>query len=90
MWGLFQGKGYSNCEEECSYENPEKQRKAQVDEPGNLAAIRRKKRLWKTVKGKAITEEYRVVDRRVKKMIRNAKSRMEKQLADGDGSKQSL
>ncbi len=51
-----------------------------------LAAIRRKKRLWKMVKGKEVTEEYREVDRRVKKMIRNAKRKMEKQLADGDGS----
>jgi hypothetical protein len=42
------------------------------------------------VKGKEITEEYREVDRRVKKMIRNAKRRMEKQLADGDGSKKSF
>jgi len=50
-----------------------------------LAAIRRKKRLWRQVKGGGMTEEYREADKKVKKLIRNAKRRFEKKLAAGEG-----
>jgi hypothetical protein len=50
-----------------------------------MRAIRRKKRLWKKVKGGTITEEYRDADKKVKKLIRNSKRRFEKKLADGNG-----
>jgi len=46
-----------------------------------LAAIRRKKRLWRKVRGGLITEEYKEEDKKVKNLIRNAKRRFEKRLA---------
>jgi hypothetical protein len=48
-----------------------------------MSAVRRKKLLWARVKGGVITEEYREADKAVKKMIRNAKRKFEKRLADG-------
>jgi hypothetical protein len=50
-----------------------------------MAAIRRKKRLWKKTKGKTVTPEYREADKRAKNLIRKAKRRFEKRLADGKG-----
>ncbi len=50
-----------------------------------MRAIRRKKRLWKKVKGKAMTGEYREADKKVRNLIRNAKRRFEKKLATGKG-----
>jgi hypothetical protein len=51
-----------------------------------MRAIRRKKRLWRKVKGGNITEEYREADRKVKKLNRNSKRRFEKRLASEKGS----
>ena len=48
-----------------------------------MAAIRRKKTLWSRVKGGTITEEYREADKAVKRLIRNAKRKFEKKLAEG-------
>jgi hypothetical protein len=50
-----------------------------------LAAIRRKKRLWRQVRGGGLTEEYREADKRVENLIRNAKRRFEKKLANKEG-----
>jgi len=51
-----------------------------------MAAIRKKKRLWRQVRASGITDEYREEDRRVKRLIRNAKRKFEKKLADnGNG-----
>jgi hypothetical protein len=44
-----------------------------------MMAIRKKKRLWKKVK--SITTEYIEADKRAKKLIRNAKRKLEKRLA---------
>jgi hypothetical protein len=50
-----------------------------------LATIRRKKRLWRQVRGGGLTEEYREADKKVKNLIRNAKRRFEKKLANMEG-----
>jgi hypothetical protein len=50
-----------------------------------LAAIRRKKRLWRQVRGGGLTEEYKEVDNKVKNLIRNVKRRFEKKLANKEG-----
>ncbi len=50
-----------------------------------MTAIRKKKRLWKKVKGKDPTLEYVEADKRAKKQIRNAKRKFEKKPADDDG-----
>jgi len=47
-----------------------------------MAAIKRKKRLWRRDRGRGISEEYKEMERKVKNMIRNAKRRYEKKLAD--------
>jgi hypothetical protein len=41
--------------------------------------------LWKKTKGKTVTPEYREADKRAKNLIRKAKRRFEKRLADGKG-----
>jgi hypothetical protein len=51
-----------------------------------MRAIRRKKRLWRKVKGGEVTEEYREADKKVKRLIRNSKRRFEKKLAEGNGN----
>ena len=50
-----------------------------------LRAIRKKKRLWARAKVGEQREEYNMEERRVKKMIRNAKRKFEKRLAEGGG-----
>ena len=53
-----------------------------------MAAIRKKRRLWKAAKNGGSMEEYREEDKKVKKQIRKAKRDMEKKLAQGnDGNK---
>ncbi len=47
-----------------------------------MAAVRRKKRLWRKAKRGACMEEYCDADKEVKKLIRNAKRKFEKRLAD--------
>jgi hypothetical protein len=51
-----------------------------------LREIRKKKRLWKTVRGGIITDEYKQTEKNVKNMIRSSKRRFEKKLADNKGS----
>jgi hypothetical protein len=48
-----------------------------------LVAIRKKKRLWARAKEGNGMEEYKREEKRVKNMIRNAKRKFEKRLADG-------
>ena len=50
-----------------------------------LCAIRRKKRLWTKAKHGEDKEDYEKEEKRVRKMIRNAKRKHEKKLADGGG-----
>jgi hypothetical protein len=50
-----------------------------------LAALRRKKRLWRQVRGGGLTKEYREADKKMKNLIRNAKGRFEKKLANKEG-----
>ncbi len=52
-----------------------------------LAAIRRKNRLWKHVKDGRPADEYKILDARVKKMIRTAKRKFEQNLAKGGSSR---
>ena len=47
-----------------------------------MAAIKRKKRLWRRDRGRGISEEYKEMEKSVKNMIRNAKRKYEKKLAD--------
>ncbi len=49
-----------------------------------LRAVRKKKRLWKVVRNNRITEEYKQVEKEVKNMIRKAKRKFKKKLADGN------
>ena len=53
---------------------------------GILREIRRKKRLWRAVRGGQITEEYKQAEKKVKNMIRNSKRQFEKKLAAGSSS----
>jgi hypothetical protein len=50
-----------------------------------MAAVRRKKRLWKKAKNGANMDEYKEADITVKRMIRNAKRRFEKKLSTTQG-----
>jgi hypothetical protein len=50
-----------------------------------LREIRRKKRLWRKIRGSQPTEEYTAVDKKVRNLIRNSKRRFEKKLASGNG-----
>ncbi len=51
-------------------------------------AIRKKKRPWKRVKSSRITDKYKSMEKEVNNMMRNAKRRFEKKLAEGnDGIK---
>lgn len=50
-----------------------------------MAAVRKKKKLWKRAKEGQNMEEYREADRNVKKMIRNAKRNFEKKLSTVQG-----
>jgi hypothetical protein len=47
-----------------------------------MAAIKKKKRLWRRDRGRGISEEYKEMEKKVKNMIRNAKRKYEKKLAD--------
>jgi len=53
---------------------------------GILREIRRKKRLWKTVRGGQISDEYRQAEKKVKNMIRTSKRQFEKKLAGTSAS----
>ena len=50
-----------------------------------LRAIRKKKRVWKKVKNKADKREFIEQEKITRNLIRNAKRRYEKKLADGNG-----
>jgi hypothetical protein len=51
-------------------------------------AIRKKKRPWKQVKNSRITDKYKSMEKEVNNMMRNAKKRCEKKLAEcNDGNK---
>ena len=50
-----------------------------------LRAIRRKKRLWGRVKRGEAVQDYEQEERRVRNLIRNAKRKFERKLADGAG-----
>jgi hypothetical protein len=51
-----------------------------------VRAVRKKKRLWKRDKNKADKTEYKEQEKKTRNMIRNAKKRFEKKLADGGQS----
>jgi hypothetical protein len=50
-----------------------------------LRAIRKKKRVWKTIRGGPATGEYRQAEKKVQNLIRNSKRKFEKKLAAGGG-----
>jgi hypothetical protein len=50
-----------------------------------MAAVRRKKRLWKKAKNWASMDEYKEADSTEKRMIRNAKRKFEKKLSTAQG-----
>jgi len=50
-----------------------------------LRAIRKKKRIWKTIRGGPVTDEYRQAEKKVRNLIRNSKRKFEKKLAAGGG-----
>jgi hypothetical protein len=54
-----------------------------------LRAIRKKKRLWRQAKQGQKVNEYKMVEKQVKNMIRNAKRKFEREIARGCGSEQS-
>jgi hypothetical protein len=51
-----------------------------------LRAIRRKKRLWSSAKQGQKLQEYQETDKQVRNMIRNAKRKFERSIANGCGS----
>jgi hypothetical protein len=51
-----------------------------------LRAIRRKKKLWRSAKQGQKQQEYREADKQVRNMIRNAKRKFERSIANGCGS----
>jgi hypothetical protein len=52
-----------------------------------MAAIRKKKKLWEEAKAGGSMDAYKAEDKKVRKLIRNAKRNLEKKLADGtDGN----
>ncbi len=51
-----------------------------------LQAVKKKKRLWKAAKRSASYEQYKEMELKVKKLIRNAKRSFEKRLASGNGN----
>ncbi len=50
-----------------------------------LREIRKKKRIWKACRGR-VTDKYKAAEKKVKNMIRNAKRRFEKKLAEGNNA----
>ena len=50
-----------------------------------LCAIRRKKRLWTRERQGGPRDEYEREEKKVRRMIRNAKRKQEKKLAEGGG-----
>jgi Endonuclease-reverse transcriptase len=50
-----------------------------------LKEIRKKKRMWKHDKNRADKTEYKQQEKKVRNLIRNAKKKFEKRLADGGG-----
>ena len=52
-----------------------------------MAAVRKKKRMWEEAKETGRREEYKEYDKKVRGMIRRAKSKFEKKLADGGNSR---
>lgn len=50
-----------------------------------MAAVRRKKRLWRKAKSGSCMEDYREADKLVKNLIRSAKRGFEKKLANANG-----
>jgi len=53
-----------------------------------MSALERKKRLWKSAKAGGSMEEYKEAEKKARNMVRNAKRRMEKKLAEGqEGNK---
>jgi hypothetical protein len=50
-----------------------------------LRAVRKKKRIWRSIRGGQVTEEYREAEKKVKNLIRNSKRGFEKKLAEGGG-----
>jgi hypothetical protein len=47
-----------------------------------MAAIKKKKRLWRRDRGRGLSDEYKDMEKKVKNMIRSAKRKYEKKLAD--------
>jgi hypothetical protein len=47
-----------------------------------MAALKKKKRIWRRDRGRGISEEYREADKKAKSLIRNAKRSFEKKLAN--------
>jgi flavin-dependent dehydrogenase len=53
-----------------------------------LREIRRRKRMWTRDKDKANKDEYKEQDKKTRNMIRAAKKKFERRLAEGGGAKQ--
>jgi glucan phosphorylase len=53
-----------------------------------LREVRRRKRMWARDKNKANKDEYRAQDKKTRNMIRAAKKRFERRLAEGGGAEQ--
>ena len=50
-----------------------------------LRAVRKKRRMWKGERSHAVSEEYKAMEKKVKRMIRSAKRSHEKRLANENG-----
>jgi len=91
MWRKFKGKVKTAVEKHIPTRKIKKGGKAPWMLRVILAEIKKKKRMWKQRKKGKISEEYRRQESRVKKMIRKAKRKHEKELAtDGDRNKRKI
>jgi hypothetical protein len=82
MWALFRKEVESEVKKNVPVRKERKGGRAAWMTREIMAAVRRKKRLWRKAKRGACMEEYCDADKEVKKLIRNAKRKFEKRLAD--------
>jgi hypothetical protein len=77
MWALFRKEVESEVKKNVPVRKERKGGRAAWMTREIMAAVRRKKRLWRKAKRRACMEEYCDADKEVKKLIRNAKRKFE-------------
>jgi hypothetical protein len=85
MWGKLNGKLHEMVRKHVPVRKVKKNGRPIWMTREVLAAVNKKKRLWKEAKNGGSMESYKEEEKRVKRLIRNAKRSLEKRLADGNG-----